>query len=105
MGEGLVANEDSRKVFLRGVISSVRRRSYATSQELGSPSFLPDFRRNSEFPRRRNQFDNRIQRRLFRDGIRPARQSLRPLGRIAVSHFKATKITNTTLQLFGIFRA
>jgi endonuclease/exonuclease/phosphatase family metal-dependent hydrolase len=85
MGKGLVTNEDSREVRLRGSISSVRRRSYPALQELDSSPLLPDsdFRRDSKLPRRRDQFDDRLYGGLYGYGIRRSGQAVRSLGRVA----------------------
>ena len=78
MGGRLATYEDSGKVFLRSVISSVGGRSYAATQELGSSPLLPssDFGRDSKLPRRRDFFNNRFFNGLFGDGFRPAREEV-----------------------------
>lgn len=83
MGGRLATYEDSGEVFLRGIVSSVRGRSYPALQKLDSSPLLPatDFGRDSKLPRRRNYFNDWIRSGLFRDGARPARQEVRPVGR------------------------
>ena len=83
MGGRLATYEDSGEVFLRGSISSLRRRSYAALQELDSSPFLPgsDFRRNSKLQRYGQLFNYRVRSRLFGDGLRPSSEEIRPVGR------------------------
>jgi hypothetical protein len=83
MGGRLATYEDSREVFLRGCISSNRGRSYSTLQKLDSSPLLPSSVSggHSKLTRRRDFFDYWIQRRLFGDGFRPAREEIRPVGR------------------------
>jgi hypothetical protein len=83
MGGGLAGYEDSGEVFLRRNVSSVRGRSYPALQELDTSSFLPGsvFGRDSKLQRYRKRFVNRIRSGLFRDGLRPARKEVRPVGR------------------------
>lgn len=83
----MAAYEDSGKVFLRGFISSVRGRSYPALQELDSPSFLPgsNVGRDSKLQGYGFKFNDWIQRRLFGDGFRPARETVRPLGRLSLT--------------------
>jgi len=78
MGGGLAGYEDSGKVFLWRNVSSVRGRSYATLQELDSSPLLPRtyLRRDSKLQRYGQLFNNRILRRLFRDGLRPSRKEV-----------------------------
>ncbi len=83
MGGRVAANEDSGEVFLRGSISSVRGRSYSALQELDSSPHLPnsDFGRDSKLSRYGQLFNYRILSGLFRDGLRPTSEEIRPLGR------------------------
>jgi hypothetical protein len=78
MGGGLAGYEDSGEVFLRGNVSSVRRRSYPALQELDSSPFLPRtyIRRDSKLSRYGQLFNYRILRRLFGDGLRPSREEI-----------------------------
>jgi hypothetical protein len=78
MGGGLAGYEDSGEVFLRGNVSSVRRRSYSALQELDSSPLLPRtyFRRDSKLSGYGQFFNYRILRRLFRDGLRPPREEI-----------------------------
>jgi hypothetical protein len=78
MGGRLATYEDSGKVFLRGIISSVRRRSYAALQELDTSSHLPgsDFRRDSKLQRYGQLFNYWILCGLLRDGLRPTREEI-----------------------------
>jgi len=83
MGGRLATYEDSGEVFLRRSISSVRGRSYSALQELDTSSLLPssESRRDSKLPRYGFKFNDWIRSGLFRDGSRPARQEVRPVGR------------------------
>jgi hypothetical protein len=83
MGGGLAGYEDSGKVFLWRNVSGVWGRSYAALQELDSSPLLPrtDFRRDSKLSRYGQLFKYWILRRLFRDGPRPTREEIRPVGR------------------------
>ena len=83
MGGRVATNEDSGEVFLRRSVSSFGRRSYAALQELDSPPFLPssEFRRHSEFSGYRFKFNDWLFSGLSRDGARPSRQKVRPVGR------------------------
>ena len=78
MGGGLAGYEDSREVFLRRKLSSVRGRSHSALQELDSSSFLPgsDARRDFELQRYGQLGKYRILRRLFWDGLRPSREEI-----------------------------
>ncbi len=78
MGGGLASYEDSGEVFLRRKFSSVRGRSYSALQELDSSPFLPgsNARRDSQFQRYGQLFNNRILRRLFGDWLRPTRKEI-----------------------------
>lgn len=78
MGGRVAAYEDSGKVFLWRKFLRVRGRSYSALQELDSSSFLPgsNARRDSQFQRYGQLFNNRILRRLFRDGLRPTREEI-----------------------------
>ena len=78
MGGGLAGYEDSGEVFLWRKFSSVRGRSYSALQELDSSPFLPssNARRDSQFQRYGQLFNNRIRRRLFGDGLRPSREEI-----------------------------
>jgi hypothetical protein len=83
MGGRVAANEDQREVFLRGCISGYRGGSYSAPQELDPPSFLPGsyFRRDPELQRYGKRFQYRIRSGLLRDGVRPAREEVRSVGR------------------------
>jgi hypothetical protein len=78
MGGRVAAYEDTGKVFLWRKFSSVRGRSYSALQELDSSSFVPGSnpRRDSQFQRYGQLFNNRILRRLFLDGLRPTREEI-----------------------------
>jgi hypothetical protein len=78
MGGRLATYEDSREVFLRGSISSLRGRSYSALQELDSSPLLPgsDFGRDSELQRYGQLFNYRIRSGLFGDRVRPAREEV-----------------------------
>jgi len=78
MGGRVAAYEDTGKVFLWRKFLRVGGRSYSALQELDSSSFLPgsNARRDSQFQRYGQFFNNRILRRLFRDGLRPSREEI-----------------------------
>lgn len=98
----MAAYEDSGEVFLRGFISSVRGRSYPALQELDSPSFLPgsNVGRDSKLQGYGFQFNDWIQRGLFGDGVRPARETVRPLGRRIKSCLAFSHTQGYSIKLF-----
>lgn len=82
MGGRVATNENPREVFVRGSISGFKRRSYPALQELDTSSFLPSSKsRRDYFTRYGFKFNDWIRSGLFRDGLRLARQEVRPLGR------------------------
>ena len=83
MGGRVAAYEDTGKVFLWRKFLRVGGRSYSALQELDSSSFLPgsNARRDSQFQRYGQLFNDWILRGLLRNGPRPTREEIRPLGR------------------------
>jgi hypothetical protein len=96
MGGGLAGYENSGEVFLRGSISSVRRRGYPALQKLDSPPFLPSsyLRRHSEFSRYREQFNDWILCGVFGNRIRHSGETIRPLGRRVAEQLHSGLFTN-----------
>jgi len=80
MGGRLADNEDSREVFLRRSFSSERGRSHSVLQELDSSSLLPGGCSGNS-ARYGQLFNDWILRGLLRNGPRPTREEIRPLGR------------------------